>query len=145
MRKCLIEVLRGGALVTVRKIVIVLDCLSVVSAASGHCQASPLLAQRFANMLRKIRHSCELDLAFVPSHGKQSNAFVPHPQIGEAVMRTWNHRADTVAGCALRARLQGSRRSSWWRSRQRAADWEVQALGALNAIGATYREFATPL
>ena len=143
--KCLIEVLRGGALVTVRKIVIVLDCLSVVIAASGHCQASPLLAQRFANMLREIRHSCEFDLAFVPSHGKQSNACVPHPQIGEAVMRAWNHRADAVAGCALRARLQGSRRSSWWRSRQRVADWEVQALGALNAIEVTYREFAARL
>ena len=140
--KCLLDLTREGALARVRKIVIVLDCLSVISSASGVCQASPLLARRFANI-------SELRVSLIWSLGAQPwqtiREFAPHQCIGEALMLAWSHRADTVASDALRARLHGCRRALWWRDRQRAAEWEVQAIGALCASGAAYREFAARL
>ena len=130
---------------TISKLVIVCDCQSAIDVVTtGHGQAR-ILARKAHRWFKTLRDLVELELFWIPSHGKPPAGWKPHGQASELALRKWNELADQIARGHVEHLLQGFARKAWFEARHKAKQWEVKAIMGLIHAGHIYGQHVQTL
>ena len=131
---------------TNRCLCVLTDCQGALKALNNPLQCQlPLLAAEVSRNLASARaRGYRISLAWIPSHGKQSNWKPPvNWQFSAEECRALNDRADREAEAAREAHADRCRRTQWWSEWHAAKAWEEKAIltsaAAAGALEAHYR------
>ncbi|CAJ1439524.1 unnamed protein product [Effrenium voratum] len=111
--------------------VFVLDCQAAIKTLKGGGSCKLLARRAFDAFQRLCALTLSVELFWVPSHGKVSGEWAPHPVASEAMLRGLNEDADEAARWKARLLLRGSARQEWARAKLAATQWEVKAVNAV--------------
>ncbi|CAE6949991.1 unnamed protein product [Symbiodinium sp. CCMP2592] len=134
-----------------RRFCVLSDCQGALDALEDPLQcALPLLAAEVSRNLQSARAlGHQVDLAWIPSHGKQQSWKPPASWIFSVpVCRALNDQADRAAETAREAHAARCSRVQWWSQWQAAKEWEMAAIkhsaAAAGALDAHYRRALEP-
>ncbi|CAE7362760.1 gcs-1 [Symbiodinium sp. CCMP2592] len=107
------------------------DCQSALTAIRTGKGALPLLVRDVAMLCADIaRSGVEVQLHWVPSHGKPAPSWVPWPGAHPDLQRQWNAEVDALAAAECHRRLHGSQREAFARHLEEIQNWERRVLRA---------------
>ena len=85
----------------------------------------------------------QVELAWVPSHGKKKTKFQPAEGLSEEFMRSMNNKADEAATAVLQRAIRRTGRGRWEEEAKEARKWAAKALHLAVEVGEEFEAWVS--